>query len=231
MDEIVDDLAVDEIKDRVARLDQRHRHVERRKDRRIFDADDAAADHRQRARQLAELQHLVAVENADLVERHVAWPVRPCADGDQRMREADLAVVAGVGGQADLVGTEEFYRGARALDGVAHELVLQHLDLVVERLVQALDQIADGNVLLDPVAASVEAALAPAREVEHRLAQRLGGNRAGMHGNTAQAPAPVDHQNRFAELGRLHGGAASGRPAADDQHVVVHVALSPCPGA
>ena len=85
VDEIVDDLAVDEIEDGVARLDQRHRHVERGKDRRIFDADDAGADHRQRARQTVELQHLVAVEDAGLVEGHVARPVRPCADRDQRM--------------------------------------------------------------------------------------------------------------------------------------------------
>lgn len=153
--------------------------------------------------------------------------MRPGAHGDQCVGETDFAVVAIVRCQADLVGAEKFHRRARAFDRVAHELVLQHLDLMVERLVQALDQVADRDILLDPIAASIEAALAPAREIEHRFAQRFGRNGAGVHRDAAKAPAPVDHQHRFAEFGRLHCGAAAGRAAADDQHVVVHIAPSP----
>ena len=225
VDEVVDDLAVDEIENRVARLDQRHRHVERRKDGGVFDADDAGADHRQRTRQLRQFEHLVAVEHTLLVERHLGRAMRPRAHRDQGIGEADLAVVAGIGGEAGAIGTEKPHHGARALDRIAHELVLQHLDLVVEGLVQAFDQVADGDVLLDPVTATVEAAFAPARQVEHRLAQGLGGDGAGMHRNPAQAPAGIGHQHTLAELGRLHGGAPTRRAAADDQHVVVHKTL------
>ena len=49
----------------------------------------------------------------------------------------------------------------------------QHLDLVIQRLVQPRHQIAGLNILLDPVAPAVKPALAPARQVQHRLAQRL----------------------------------------------------------
>ena len=71
MDEVVDDLAIDEVEDRLARLDQRHRDVEGREDGRILDTDDPTADDGQRPGQAFELQHLVAVENALAVERHV----------------------------------------------------------------------------------------------------------------------------------------------------------------
>ena len=61
--EFVDDLAVDELEEVLARLDDRHRHVERREDRRVFDADDAGADHRQAARHMRFGGDVVAVED------------------------------------------------------------------------------------------------------------------------------------------------------------------------
>ena len=118
---------------------------------------------------------------------------------------------------------DEFRPGMKAAHAVAHELVLQHLDFVVERLVQPLDQVAGGNILLDPIAPSVKAPLAPAGQVEHRLAQCLRRDRAGMNRNAAEPPPLVDHQHGLAELGRLNRRAASGRAGADDDHVeMVH---------
>ena len=105
------------------------------------------------------------------------------------------------------------------LHAVAGELVLQHLDLVVERHVQARHQVLGGDVLLHPIGAAVEAALAPAGEVEHRLAQRLGRDGAGVHRDAADAAALLDHEHGSAELGRLDRGAAAGRAAADDDEV------------
>jgi hypothetical protein len=42
-----------------------------------------------------------------------------------------------------------------------------------------------------------------------------------MDGNAADPAAFFYHQNRFAELGELHGGAAPGRAGSDHQHVIV----------
>ena len=84
------------------RVDQRHRHVERVEDRRVLDADDAGADHRQAARQLRQLDDLVAVEHRRPVERNVIRPQRRRAGGDEnaggrvaprvavRLRDLDL---------------------------------------------------------------------------------------------------------------------------------------------
>ena len=139
VDEVVDDLAVDEIEDGVARLDQRHRHVERREDRRIFDADDAAADDGQRARQPVEFQHLVAVEDA--------LPSKGTLSGRCGRVPTEISALAkptSLCSPSSVVRLDACWRRrtapsrADAAHRVAHELVLQHLDLVVERLVQAL---------------------------------------------------------------------------------------------
>ena len=107
------------------------------------------------------------------------------------------------------------------LHRVAAELVLQHLDFVVERLLQPRDQIDRADILLDPVGAAVEAALAPAGEIEHGFAQGFRRDRAGMDRNAADPPALFHHQNRLAELGELDGGAAAGRAGADHEHVII----------
>ena len=86
-------------------------------------------------------------------------------------------------------------------------------------LVSRCTEVAGRDVLLDPVAAAVEPPLAPAREVQDGLAQRLRRDRAGMHRHPAQPPAAVDHQHRLAELRRLHRRPPPRRPAADHQHV------------
>jgi hypothetical protein len=75
----------------------------------------------------------------------------------------------------------------KGLDAVAGELVLEHLDLVVERLAQADAEVLTLDVLLHPIGEAVKRALAPTGEVEHCLAQRLGGDRTGVHRNPAHA--------------------------------------------
>ena len=106
------------------------------------------------------------------------------------------------------------------LDTVAGELVLEHIDLVVEGHVQAHHQVVGGDVLLHAVGAAVEAALAPAGQVEHGLAEGLRGDGAGVDRDATDAAALLDHEDGAAELCRLDGGAAAGGAAADDDEVV-----------
>ncbi|MDB5575430.1 MAG: hypothetical protein JWR80_606 [Bradyrhizobium sp.] len=70
----------------------------------------------------------------------------------------------------DLVRSDKAGLATGGFHRVAAELVLQHFDLMVERFLQARDQVDRADVLLDPVGAAVEAALAPARQDEHGLA-------------------------------------------------------------
>ena len=61
VDEILDQLLVEELEEARPRLDQGHGDVERAEDRRVFDADHAAAHHGEAARQMRRLDDLVAV--------------------------------------------------------------------------------------------------------------------------------------------------------------------------
>ena len=65
-------------------------------------------------------------------------------------------------------------------DAIAGELVLQHVHLVAKRDVEAAAQVLGADVLLGPVGGSIETALPPAGEVEHRLAQGLRGDGASV---------------------------------------------------
>ena len=60
VDQLVDDLAIEELERTVALVDQRHLHAERREHRRVLDADDAAADDGQRPRQGLQIADLIA---------------------------------------------------------------------------------------------------------------------------------------------------------------------------
>ena len=154
---------------------------------------------------------VVAVEDVGAVERNVCRAERRGADGDNDFvgLEDDPRLRAVL--DADAMRIEEIGDGRDGLDAVAGELVLQHVDLVVERHAQARAEILALDVLLDAVGEAVEAALAPAREVEHRLAQRLGRDGAGVDRNAADPQPILDHQHRCRAW--RPGSRRGGRPA------------------
>ena len=145
----------------------------------------------------------------------------PGAAGDQDMGRRHHADLAAIRRHLDLVRPDKAALAAGGLHHVAAELMFQHLDLVVEGLLQPRDQVGGGDILLDPIGPAVEAALAPAGKIEHGFAQRFGRDRSGMNRDAADPPALFHHQNRPVELGELDGGPAAGRAGADDEHVVV----------
>ena len=89
--------------------------------------------------------------------------------------------------------------------------MFKHFDFVVEGDCQTLAQVFCGDALLVAVRAAIDAALAPAGQVQHGLAQRLGRNSAGVHANAADAPALLDHKHGLLQLRGLHGSAPSSR--------------------
>ena len=228
VDEIIDQFAVHEIQYCFAGFNQGDRHVQRGKDRGIFNTDHATADHRQRAGQGFHVENFVTVKNAVTVERNVVGSVRARAHRNERIGKFDFADLTCVRRERGAVGTDKLGKGMNVLHRVAHELVLQNFNLMVEGLVQAGNQVMGRNILLHAVTPPIEAALAPARKVQHGFTQCLGGDGSRMHGNTTQPAALVHDQDGFAKLGGLHGGAAARGTAADNQHVVVvHLIRAP----
>ena len=227
MGEILDQGFVDEIKKAVARFDQCHAHVECGEHCGVFHADHARADHGQAAGNLLKLQKFIAVDHGMPVEGAALGPKCLGACRDQELVGSHARVLAIVDRYTQFVRPDETRRAIEHLDMVAVELMFQHVDLVIDGLAQARLEVFGGDVVLYPVGAPVKAAFAPARQVQHRLAQRLGRNRAGVGRHAAQPGLAVNHKNTPVQLARLDGRRAAGRAGADDDQVIMAHSVIP----
>jgi hypothetical protein len=171
--EVLDQFIVDEFQQAGAGLDQRHADIQRAENRCVFHANDTAADTCQAPRQTRNLHDLITVEHARGVERHVRRAIGTGADRDDDLVAGHRSDVAVVLRDLDRVRIKKPADAIDRLHLVAGKLMLQHIDLVVERHVQAGHQVLGGAVLLDAVGAAVETALPPARQVQHRFAGRF----------------------------------------------------------
>ena len=93
---------------------------------------------------------------------------------------------------------EELARALEVLHVVAVQLGAYHIGLAGDHVLGARRQVGDRDVVLDLVARTVELALVGAGEVEHRLAQRLGRDRAGVHADAADHALAVDDGDSLA---------------------------------
>ena len=162
MGEILNKRGVDEIEESLARLDQGHTDIKRRKHRGIFHPDHPGADHDQASRDLGEFEKLVAVHNRAPVEGHVVGPIGLGSGGNQKPVGGQAGDIARLGGDIDGLRIDEMRQPVQRVHVVARELMLKHVDLVIERHVQPCLEILGGDIILDPVRAAVKAALAPA---------------------------------------------------------------------
>jgi hypothetical protein len=103
-----------------------------------------------------------------------------------------------------------------------------HVDLAADVL-GARQQVGDGDLFLDPVAGAVQLALAHAGQVEHRLAQRLGRDGAGVDADAAEHVAALDDRDRLAELGRRDRGLLAAGTGTDDDEVVARLRAGEIP--
>ena len=87
-------------------------------------------------------------------------------------------------------------------------------------LLDAKGEVGDGDLAVDRVVLAVEAPLPEAGEVQDRLAQRLGRDRAGVEADAADHLLAVDDGDLLAELRRGDRALLAGRAGADDDEVV-----------
>ena len=128
-----------------------------------------------------------------LVELDAVRPGRPGAGGDDDLVGGDRLLVAGRRRRtATVCGVDEAAGAGEQGDVVAGQLAADDVDLPADHVLGAGGQVGDGDVVLDPVALAVQLALAEAGEVEHRLAQGLGRDGAGVDADPADHVAALD---------------------------------------
>src|SRR5260370_31674136 len=88
-------------------------------------------------------------------------------------------------------------------------------------LVSAEEQVCNADILLDAVRIAVKLALAEPRKMQHRLAQSLAGNGAGVDADPPNDCSSLDDRHALVELGRLDGGALARRAGPNHEQIVV----------
>ena len=215
----LDQLVVDEVQDPRPLLDERDVHAERGGHRGVLEPDHAAADHRQRPRQLGQVEDPVGVEHGALVELDSGRARRRGADGDDDALGGQPEARAGAR-DLERVRVGERRRALEHAHAVAAQLVGDHVLLVLDHLVRAREQVVDRDLVLHAEGVAVDARRA-AGQLDDRGAQRLRRHRAGVGRHPAERRAALDQRHALAELRRLDGRALPGRAGADRDQIEV----------
>ncbi len=218
--ERVHDLAVEEVEQPLPRVHHRHRGAEGREHAGVLHPDHAAAHHDHAARHVAKLEQSVGVDDRTVVDRHPERPDRRGAGGDHEPLRPEQVTVPGRGDH-DRVRVEEARLTLQHVDAVTRELGPIHVDLALDHVVAPEHEVGHRHLRLHPIRDAVEAALVDPRQIEHRLAQGLRGDRAGVHAHPADHRLPFHDRGAPAQLRSLDGRVVPGGAAADDDQLVV----------
>ena len=160
-----------------------------------------AHDHH-RPRHPLQVDDPVGIHDGALVELDAAGPGGPGAGGDHDLvggGPADPAVAV-----VDLhrVRVDEMPGAGEHRDPVAGQLAADHVDLPADDVLGAGGQVGDGDLVLDPVALPVHLPLVQAGQVQDRLAQGLGRDRAGVEAHAADHVLALDDRHLPARASR-----------------------------
>ena len=174
IDQRIHNLVIDEGQQSLAHFDQGHARPQRGEHAGVFAADHAAADHRQRLRQMIQLEQAIAGEDRLAIKRDAGGlgHGRAHRDHDAARRQFVLAFLAHKV-EVHRVLIDDGGDAGEKLDAVALQLMPADLDLVANHVVGAQQQVVHRDVFFDHVRGAVDRALAEAGEMQHRLAQCL----------------------------------------------------------
>jgi len=194
---------------RSRRVHDRHAAPERGEDAGVLATDHAAADDHHALRNPLQHQDVVTVHYDLAVERNLGGAERVRAGGDEdHVRREAVDVVKRV--NLDGVRVRDFRRALDHADSMLGEVLGDELPGRLDHGALAIHEVRDRDVVLDVVLDAVESALLQAREVEGRLTQRLGRNRARVDGCAAGLRGAFDDAYALAEIRRLRGALFAG---------------------
>src|SRR5580700_7785946 len=204
--ERLDHLDVTELEHPVALLHDGDLGAEGGEHGRVLDPDHAGARDHHRARDRLQVDDPVGIDDGALVELDAGRPGGPGAGGDHDLVRAGPADPALAAVDLDGVRVEEAAGAGHDRDPVTGELAAYHVHLAADHVGGPLGQVGDGDLVLDPVALPVHLALVQAGQVQDRLAQRLGRDRARVQADAADHVLALDYRHPAVKLGRSDGG-------------------------
>ena len=216
--ESFDHFGVCELKQARPLLDENHAHPERCKHAGVLDANDSAADHDQRFRNIRHLQNLVAVDDVSIVE----WNERRVRGLGSR-RDDDVGgfifrLVARAD-HADVVRIDEAGHTGEHFDAVARKLRADHVHLCLDHMLRAKAEVSHRDLLFHAIVDAVDALIVETGKMKDRFADRLAGDGAGIYGRAADHFKFFDERDTLAVLCGLNGGALSRGPGPDDDKI------------
>src|SRR5262249_32610963 len=133
-------------------------------------------------------------------------------------REAPLGLPAAVR-DGDGVRVLEARGSGDERDGMPFEVPVNLARLLVDDVLQAVDELAEALLAVEPDAHPVELPPAEAGQVKGRLPQGLGGERAGVNRRAADFLRPLHESDLPAEVGGLGRALLPGRAGTDDDEI------------
>ena len=217
--EIFGQFVIDEFQEPGAALDEGDAHADGGQHAGVFGADDAAADDDHAARQLAEQEQVVAVDDFVGREGDFLGAGGHGSDGDEDIFGAHVEDLLAAG-DAQRVGIEERRAAEEHGDSVAAHLAADDIDFGSDYVVGAVKQVGHVDVVLDGVAGAVERALLDAGEMQDGFADGLGGDGSGVNADAADAVGAFDDGDGFAEFSGVEGGLLAGRARSNHHQIV-----------
>ena len=152
---------IDEVQESVPRLNQGHFHIQGRKHRGIFHTDHPSTNDNQRSRNLRHLQKFITVQNGSAIKRNSVRPIGIGAGGNQNMRRRNSGDFSIVSGDFHLMRADEPRQTAHGIHMISIELMLKHVHLIIQSLMQAHLKIVRANLIFHAIGPPIKASLAP----------------------------------------------------------------------
>src|SRR5262249_27422404 len=105
------------------------------------------------------------------------------------------------------------------LYSIARHVAADNVDLRADDVLAAVNEVVDGDVLLNGVAFAVDAPMPDAGEVNHCFTERLAWDGPRMDAHSTRRGALFDERDLLAEFGRLDRSLLSSGPRAQDDHI------------
>src|ERR1039457_5154137 len=197
--------------------------AQRGEHRAVLDADHARARDHHRAGHLLQVGDPVGINHGAVVNLDAGRSGGPGTGGDHDLVGRGPADPAVAVVDVHRVRVGETAGAGQDRDPVTGQLAAHHVHLAADHVAGTGGQVADRDVVLDPVARPVHLALVQAGQVQDRLTQGLGRDRAGVQADAADHVLALDDRHPPLELRRGDGCLLAAGPRADHQHVeVVH---------